>query len=154
MTRASIELPERQGQADSSQVGDLAALLKAIKAALGDAISEVRRSHRLVDSAVVLAAPSAGPDLQVQRLLRRSGRAMPAPPPAIEINPHHTMIRALAEAATGGADVADQARLLLDLARVQDGEPPQDPAWFANKVTDLMRLTAASLAGSSPSPPS
>jgi molecular chaperone HtpG len=151
VTRASIELPERE---DSQPVGDLAPLLKAIKSALGDAISEVRRSHRLVDSAVVLAAPSAGPDLQVQRLLRRSGRAMPAPPPAIEINPRHTVIRALAEAATGGADVADQARLLLDLARVQDGEPPQDPAWFANKVTDLMRQTTRSPAGSSPPPPS
>ena len=74
----------------AGEAADVTALVAALKAALGDAVAEVRATDRLVDSAVVLAAGTAGPDLQMQRLLRRAGRAglrraagagdQPAPP--------------------------------------------------------------------------
>jgi len=60
---------------------DISPLLAAMKAALSDRVSDVRSTARLTDSAVVLASDGKGPDLVMQRLMRRAGRAMmPAKP--------------------------------------------------------------------------
>ena len=116
----------------------LSALIPALKAALGDEVAEVRASRRLVDSAVVLPASSAGPDLQMQRLLRRSGRAMPSPPPVLEINPAPPPDPGSRGRRAKQELIADAARTLLDLARVQEGDLPPDPAAFARRVTGLL----------------
>ena len=131
-------------QADGPEPADLDALVTAIKAALGDAIAEARSSERLVASAVVLGASSMGPDLQMQRLLRRSGQSLPPSPPVLELNPRHPLVRSLASRAASGDDVDEAAHLLLDLARIQDGEPPAEPAQFARRVANAL---GASLAG-------
>ncbi len=133
---SKLEAVDAGGEAPAS----LDALLPALKAALGGDVGDVRGTDRLTESAVVLGASEHGPDLQMQRLMRRAGRAMPTPPPVLELNPRHPLIRRLAERASGGEDVADAAHTLLDLARVQDGESPRDPAAFARRV-------AAALAG-------
>ena len=136
-----------QGAADLSKLtpdatpgeepADVTELVKTLTEALKAEVSEVRATDRLVDSPVVLAASAGGPDLQMQRLLKRAGRAMPTTLPILEINPRHKLIRRMAEL----ANVADAANTLMDLARIQDGEPPRDPAAFARQM-------AASLADS------
>ncbi len=117
---------------------DVGGLIAALKEALGSDIADVRASHRLVDSAVILAASQSGPDLQMQRLLRRSGRAMPTPPPVLEINPRHALIRDLARHTDDKDRIAEAGRTLLDLARVQEGDLPPDPGAFARRVTGLL----------------
>ncbi len=126
---SAMAAPETVGEAV-----DVSALIAALKAALGDAVDDVRATDRLVGSAAVLSAKTSGPDLQMQRLMRRAGRAMPAVPPVLEINPRHALIGALAARVAEGGDIAGQAETLLDLARVQDGESPRDPAAFARRV--------------------
>ncbi len=138
-------LPAAEAAA-GGEAADVTALVAALKAALGDAVGEVRATERLADSAVVLAAAAHGPDLQMQRLLRRAGRSGFAAAPALEVNARHKLIAALAARAASGADMADSAALLLDLARIQDGEPPRDPAAFARA------LEAALLAAATPHP--
>jgi len=115
-------------------------LVAALKLALDKDVAEVRTTDRLVDSAVVLAASGTGPDLQMQRLLRRAGRGFGGGLPILEINPRHPLIRALGTRAEAGEDLAEPAGTLLDLARIQDGDTPRDPAAFA-------RAVAAALAG-------
>ncbi len=116
------------------EVGDVTALCAAIKEALGDAVGEVRASHSLVDSAVLLAA-GAGPDLQMQRLLRRAGRAGWQSPPNLEINPRHALIEGLAAHLD---QIPTAAGTLLDLARIQEGEAPRDPTDFAKRISALL----------------
>ncbi|TXM72056.1 molecular chaperone HtpG [Methylobacterium sp. WL103] len=139
VTQGALDLSKFSGDAEAGEapagVDDLVA---KIKAALSDDVSDVRATDRLVDSAVVLAAGGNGPDLQMQRLLRRAGRAAGGGKPILEINPRHPLIRALAE---GPEDaIAPAAGTLLDLARIQDGDTPRDPVAFAQVV-------AAALAG-------
>ena len=126
---------------------DTELLVARLKSALEDAVSAVRPTTRLVESAVALAAADRGPDLHLQRLMRRSGRPMPSAAPILEINPRHKLIQALA--ATKG-NLGEEAALLLDLARVQEGDPPADPSRFARRVADAL---AGSLAGTAPAGP-
>jgi molecular chaperone HtpG len=119
---------------DQPEAPDVSALLEAVKAALGEAVSDVRTTDRLVDSAVVLAPAESGPDLQMQRLLRRAGRESFARPPVLEVNPRHLLLASLAARLAAGEDVSEAAGLLFDLARVQDGELPRDPAGFARRI--------------------
>jgi molecular chaperone HtpG len=123
---------------------DISPLLAALKEALGDAVSDVRATGRLTDSAVILAAADQGPDLQMQKLLRRAGRATMPSKPILELNPTHKLIEALSAKKDDKALMADAAATLLDLARVQEGELPADSSAFARRVTSLL---AGSLAG-------
>ncbi len=132
------KLPLDQDGAAMEEPADVTTLLAALKEALKADVSDVRATDRLVGSPVVLAASAGGPDLQMQRLLKRAGRAFGASLPVLEINPRHKLIRRLAEL----ANVDDVAGTLLDLARVQDGEPPRDPAAFAQQMAAAL---AASL---------
>jgi molecular chaperone HtpG len=125
-------------EAPEAEAADVTALLPALKEALGSDITEARTTDRLVQSAVVLAASQSGPDLQMQRLMRRSGQKMPTSAPILEINPHHALVRALAAKIARGEAIDEAARTLLDLARVQDGEQPAEPAAFARRVADAL----------------
>ena len=123
-----------------SQAGDLFAagdvpesivnLCTKLKDALGEEVSEVAASSRLKDSPAMLVAAQAGPDLAMQRLLKRAGRPVFGLPPKLEINPAHKLVEALA----AKEDVKEAARLLLNLAKLQDGDLPEDPAEFVRQV--------------------
>ncbi len=135
VTQAQADLANFASDAAAEgEAADVGALLIELKAALGDAVSDVRSTDRLVDSAVVLAAGGGGPDLAMQRLLRRAGRAGYEAPPVLEVNPRHGLIAGLAATAQTGGSVVEGAAMLFDLARIQDGEAPRDPAAFARAV--------------------
>jgi molecular chaperone HtpG len=123
---------------------DISILLAAMKDALGEDVSEVRATGRLTDSAVVLAADDQGPDLQVQRLMRRAGRAGMPSRPILEVNPRHKLIESLVAKQDDKDLVKTVAETLLDLAKVQEGEVLKDPAAFARRVSVLL---AGSLVG-------
>ena len=116
---------------------DVGALLRAMKSALAGAVADVRATSLLAESAVMLVA-AGGVDLQVQRMLRRAGRTGPEMPPVLEINPRHRLIVALAARAEAGEDIGPEASLLLDLARIGDGDSPRDPAGFARAVENAL----------------
>ncbi len=140
VTQGAADLSKLEAPAPVGEAASLDALLPALQAALGADVAEVRATDRLTDSAVVLGAGEHGPDLQMQRLMRRAGRPLPTPPPILELNPRHPLIRRLAERASAGETVADAAQLLLDLARVQDGEAPRDPAAFARRIAQALSV--------------
>jgi molecular chaperone HtpG len=129
----------------ASQAGDIFAaadgdetittLCAALAKALGDKVSAVTASTRLSGSPALLVAGAHGPDLAMQRLLRRAGRPVYGPAPKLEINPTHPLIQSLATKTDLDAD----ANLLLDLAKLQEGDLPEDP-------TSFVRTIAAALA--------
>jgi molecular chaperone HtpG len=121
---------------------DISPLLAAIKAALGARVADVRSTARLTESAVVLASDGKGPDLAMQRLMRRAGRAMMPAKPVLEINPRHKLIEALSAKLDDTMLIGEAAETLLDLAHVQEGDLPADATAFARRVTSLL---AASL---------
>jgi molecular chaperone HtpG len=114
-------------------------VLKAVKESLGEAVSEVRASQRLTDSAACLVASAGARDRELERLLARQDRGSGARP-VLELNMGHALVKALARSIgeKKEAEVADLSALLLAQAQILDGEIPADPAAFARRLNDLI----------------
>ncbi|HEV7253371.1 MAG TPA: molecular chaperone HtpG [Mesorhizobium sp.] len=129
--------PKALGSASASEA--VTRLIVRVKATLGDQVSDVRASERLTESAVCLVAPESGLDRQLERLLASSGQVGSAGKPILEINPEHELITALANLPEGEQALKeDAAHLLLDEARILDGELPADPKAFSQRLARVM----------------
>jgi molecular chaperone HtpG len=115
-------------------------LIAAFRTALGEVVSDVRASERLTESAVCLVAPESGLDRQLERLLAGAGRQGSPSKPVLEVNPRHALVTALAERTESDPTLLDDAaHLLLDEARILDGEVPADPKGFSERLARVMR---------------
>ncbi len=120
---------------DPASTEDDTNILKAVKDALGDKVSDVRASQRLTESAACLVAGAIGRDRELDRLLSRANRGSGAKP-ILELNMRHDLVKAV-----GGAlndEAAELANLLLDQAHILDGEVPADPAAFARRLNTFV----------------
>ncbi|MER8630645.1 molecular chaperone HtpG [Mesorhizobium opportunistum] len=136
---SDIPLPDGAAKPDTATTPEVDGFLAFVKAALGDAVSDVKASDRLTESAVCLVAPEHGPDRQFERLLNAAGRLDKAAKPILEINPRHQ--RVLALAGLGDEEQAfkdDAAHLLYDEARVLDGDKPADARAFSDRLARLI----------------
>ncbi|MFL6814546.1 MAG: molecular chaperone HtpG, partial [Bradyrhizobium sp.] len=119
---------------DKKPVADEATTIAVIKDALGDKVSDVRASQRLTTSASCLVAGGAGRDRQLERLLAMENRGA-VTKPILEINMRHPLVAAIAERKDAARDLS---LLLLEQAQILDGELPDDPAAFANRLNQLV----------------
>ena len=113
---------------------DEAETIAAIKAALGERVSDVRASQRLTTSASCLVAGGFGRDRQLERLLAQQNRSFGSKP-ILEINMRHPLVAAITEAKDAATDLSF---LLLEQAQILDGELPEDPAGFAGRLNRLV----------------
>jgi molecular chaperone HtpG len=128
-------------EAPEEQAAGVDALVAFVKLTLKDEVKDVRRSERLTESAVCLVADEGDLDIHLERLLKQHRQLDTASHRILEINPGHPLIRRLAERIGGdgaGQDVETAARLLLDQARILEGEPLPDPAAFARRLSELV----------------
>ncbi len=140
-----IPLADGKDKADAkpAEAQAIDQLVAAFKMALGEAVKDVRASARLTDSAVCLVAAEGDIDLRLERMLRQARRAEAATTRVLEVNPRHPLIGRLADkvkdtGAAGADAIKDAAFLLLDQARIQEGEPVADPAAFARRLSSVM----------------
>jgi molecular chaperone HtpG len=137
-------IPLAEGQDVTGPASDAVdGFITFIKAELGDAVSDVRASERLTQSAVCLVAPENAMDRELEKLLAGAGRLDASSKPILEINPRHALITQLA--GLDGADQAiraDAAHLLLDEARIADGELPLDPRTFSARLGRVLARAA------------
>ncbi len=118
--------------------------LAFVKTSLGDAVTDVRASERLTESAVCLVSPENGPDRQYERLLSAAGRLETASKPILEVNPRHERITAMARLSRDEGDLKeDIAHLLYDEARVLDGDKPLDAKAFSARLSRLISRSIA-----------
>ena len=129
-----------EGETVSAAVSDaVSAFIAFAKEKLGDAVSDVRASDRLTDSAACLVASNNSMDRQLEKLLASSGRLESSAKPVLEINPNHPLVARI----SGDADVDpglkdDAAHLLLDQARIADGELQVDLRAFSARLHRVM----------------
>ena len=116
---------------------DIDELATRLKDALGDSVKEVRTSNRLTESPVCLVGEQGGMSLHLERMLKQHGQGEGLTTPRIlEINPKHSLIRKLA----GQSDdvIRETAHLLMDQARIVEGENVPDPIAFARRLSKAM----------------
>jgi molecular chaperone HtpG len=134
---------EEQKPADDKKAdeGKVASLIAIFKLALGDAVKDVRTSERLTDSPVCLVADEGDMDMHLERLLKQHRRLDTAAKRILEINPRHALIAGLAgQVGVAGASdsLSEFAWLLLDQARILEGEQLPDPTAFARRLSTLL----------------
>jgi molecular chaperone HtpG len=127
--------PDAEAKAEAA---DDATVIAAVKEALGERVADVRASQRLTDSPACLVA-GGGFDRELGRLLARQNQGLNAKP-ILELNMRHAIVKALAQSKTDARndDVTDLASLLLDQAKILDGEMPDDPAAFTSRMNRLL----------------
>ena len=131
------EKPDAEKPKDEA-APDLAPLLALLRLALEDSVKDVRVSQRLTNSPVCLVADDSDLDIHIERMLRQHKQLNAASKRILELNPDHALIRKLAAAvATDGAGerINDAGKLLLDQARLLEGEPLPDISAFAKRMT-------------------
>ena len=137
----SEEEAKADDQAESADQGRIDSLIALFKLTLDDEVKDVRTSERLTDSAACLVADEGDLDIHMERLLRQHRQLDTSSKRILEINPKHDLIRALAEAVgkDGTNDrLNDAARLVLDQARILEGEPLPDPTAFSRRLSEAL----------------
>jgi molecular chaperone HtpG len=147
-TRGGVDLDKIEAPEDSKEAENkpepsakLASLIAIFKLALGDAVRDVRSSARLTDSAVCLVADEGDIDMHLERLLKQHRQLDTEAKRILELNPRHRLIERLA-ASVGEIGASEQlsefAWLLLDQARIVEGEQLPDPSAFARRLASLL----------------
>ena len=146
-TRGGVELgkiaaaDKQDADAKAEPPAKLSSLIAIFKLALGDVVKDVRSSARLTDSAVCLVADEGDMDMHLERLLKQHRQLDTAAKRILEINPNHRLIERLA-ASVGETGASEQlgefAWLLLDQARIVEGEQLPDPPAFARRLALLL----------------
>ena len=119
-------------------------LLAQFKVVLGEAVKDVCASERLTESPVCLVTSEGDMDARLEKMLKQNRQAgMPdLTPRVLEVNPGHALIKRLAKRAkaSDGKDslIADAAHLLLDQARIIEGETVVDPKAFSRRLSAVM----------------
>jgi molecular chaperone HtpG len=116
---------------------DVSGVIEKLKNALGDAVADVRASARLTESPVCLVSDTGGMSLHLARMLKQHGEgANLGIRKILEVNPKHALIKRFET--LDGEPLSDAALLLLDQARIVEGEAVPDPAAFARRLAKVM----------------
>jgi molecular chaperone HtpG len=140
--RADLKLEgEDDKKKDEETAAEWKPLFERVRSILQERVTEVRVSHRLIDSPVCLVLPEGSHHAYVERVLRSYGRGVPKQKRILELNPEHALVkklRAKLESEPTSPDLTDAIELLHDQALLQEGSPVAEPQRFARRLTALL----------------
>lgn len=114
-------------------------LLEYFKACLGDLVTEVRVSTRLVDSATCLVGD--GMDSRLERFLLSHGHIQEACKRALEVNLSHPLVSFIRlKLEEGKSDFKDLVMLLFEEASLIEGVTPPDKVAFCKRVNNIIKF--------------
>ena len=129
---------ENIGTTDASDTpedkADETAVIALFKAHLGDSVEDVKASSTLKQSAVRLVAGTTGLDYNMERILKAQNPDFTLK--VVEVNLGHALIKALPTIATEETKAA-LCRVLVEQAKIIDGELPSDAQQFSQDVVTI-----------------
>jgi len=134
------EQKEKEKKREEAQK-EFSDLISLISDRLKDKVKEVRFSNRLTDSACCLVADQYGMNANMERIMKAMNQTVPDSKRILELNPDHTLLKAMAsihQKDASAAALADYADLLYDQALLTEGSTIKDPLRFTKLVSDLM----------------
>ena len=141
VARGDLDLGNLDSEEDKKAAEEVAkakeGLVERIKTALGDAVSEVRVSHRLTDSPAILAIGEQDLGMQMRQILEASGQKVPDSKPIFEFNPAHPLIEKL-DGEQSEERFGDLSHILFDQAALAAGDSLKDPAAYVRRLNKLL----------------
>ena len=107
-------------------------ILEKIMKHLGDRVSEVVVSKRLIDSASCLILPQSEPGAQLRKILEASGQDFGQSKPIFEINTQHKLVKKLRN--MKGKQFSSFVDFLYDYALIAEGGSPKDPSKYLRQL--------------------
>jgi len=135
------ELPDldedKKSEKSEDEKKEDGALLEKVKQYLGDRVSEVRESHRLVDSPACLVIGDHDMGMQMRRIMEAAGQAVPESKPILELNLKHPLVERV-ENTQEEENFGDLTEILFDQARLSVGEQLDDPVSYVQRINKLL----------------
>ncbi len=144
--RGDLELGALASQADKARHDDelkeSKGLLKRIKDALGERVTEVRVSDRLKDSPALLVLGEHDLGERLRRMLSAAGQKVPEAKPLLEVNVTHALVRYL-DTLADRDEFGELALLLCEQAQLAEGATLANPPDFVLRLNRLLVRLAA-----------
>ena len=141
VAKGQLDLGDLEDSADKEKVEQAAEehkhLIERVKAALGEAVKEVRVSSRLTESPACLVVDDYDMSQNLARVLKQLGQDAPMPTPIIELNLEHPLLQRM-DAEADEDQFGELAKLVFDQALLAEGGQLADPAGFVHRLNRLM----------------
>jgi molecular chaperone HtpG len=148
--RGDLELGALESESDrkaaSEELKESKALLKRVKDALGERITEVKVASRLKDSPACLVLGEDDLGASLRKILEVRGQKAPPAKPVLELNVAHPVVKYL-EALADTGEFGELALLLYDQAALAEGGQLVNPAEYVQRLNRLLVKLAAAREG-------
>jgi molecular chaperone HtpG len=144
--RGDLELgpleSETERHARDTALKESKGLLKRIKDAVGERVTEVRLSTRLKDSPACLVRGEHELGASMRKILAAAGQKVPDSTPALELNAQHPLVKYL-DGLTDVGRFEALSLLLYEQAELAEGGELSNPADFVQRLNRLLVELAA-----------
>ena len=141
ISQADIDLNIERKE-PKAEAGSLDKLIKLMGDLFKDEIGKVVATEKLTSSPVNLTVENGQMSIHLERLMRNHQQQTAFDSTRIlEINPYHPLIIKLSEAVEDEnckPEIEKVARILLDQAKIAEGEPIKDPAFYVSTISDYI----------------
>ncbi|OCL96625.1 molecular chaperone HtpG [Arcobacter porcinus] len=129
-----VEIDEAEKKEQDEKYQDL---LGKIKDKLKDEVKEVKITNRLNDYASCITKDSQDAQMAAMaHMFRQMGQDVPEVKPVLEINPNHEIVQKL-NLTKDEELIEDISWILLDLAKISDGDDVSDRVAFTQRLTKI-----------------
>jgi len=149
-TKAGLELDlsEDEKKSKEEEKANFENLCKKVKEILGDKVEKVELSDRIVGSPCVLVTGEFGWSANMERIMKAqalrdsSSSSFMVSKKTMEINPKHSIVKALRQKVAEGNEKAmrDLVMLLYETSLLTSGFALNEPTSFASRIHKLIKL--------------
>ena len=141
VTHGDIGLPSKNKKTQEGNEDDVTELIEWLKEKLIEDVKDVRISSRLSDSPACIISDDGDLDINIANMLRERGQLNQEFQRVLEINPSHELIQKMQkqiQKKTSKKNIDDMAFLLLDQAKLIEGEKLSNLGNFSKRIVNLM----------------
>ena len=141
INQADLDLGVERSEAKAAD-GDMQKLIDKLTEMFKNEVGKVQTTDKLTKSPVSLTVENGQMSIHLERLMRNHQQQTAfASTRIFELNPYHPLIIKLSEMAGENKEsekVEEVARILLDQAKIAEGEAISDPSFYAEKLSEYI----------------
>lgn len=141
VSQADVDMSWKR-QEKKADDGSMTKLCEMLKEVLKEEVGMVSVTEKLTTSPVSLTVENGQMSLHLERLMRTHQQQTAfASTRILELNPYHPLIIKLSEMTadeTNKPKIEEIGKILLDQAKVAEGETVSDPSFYAEKISDYI----------------